>query len=70
MRPLVAVSKTAHLAAEGNLAARVQLNLRGKNEITLLLPNFNALADSLEKLEAERKTTTATIAHELRTIVP
>jgi two-component system, OmpR family, sensor histidine kinase BaeS len=66
-RPLMAVSKAARLVAEGDLSARVQTKSRGKDEITQLLHDFNGVASSREKLETERKSTTAIIAHELRT---
>jgi two-component system, OmpR family, sensor histidine kinase BaeS len=66
-RPLIAVSKAARLVAEGDLSARVQTRRKGKDEITQLLHDFNGMATSLEKLESERKATTAIIAHELRT---
>jgi two-component system, OmpR family, sensor histidine kinase BaeS len=67
MRPIVAISEAARLITRGDLSVRATTQTRGKNEITQLLQDFNVMAESLEKLETERKSTTATIAHELRT---
>ncbi len=74
-RPLSAVSKAARQVAEGNLSARAQLpperwrksGSRQSGEAAILVHDFNVMAASLERLEAERQATTAAIAHELRT---
>ncbi len=73
-RPLSAVSKAARLFAEGDLSARARLlpgqgryERRWGGEAIRLVDDFNAMAASLERLEAERQATTAAIAHELRT---
>lgn len=73
-RPLSAVSKAARLFAEGDLSARARLlprqqrnERRWGGEAIRLVEDFNAMAASLERLEAERQVTTAAIAHELRT---
>jgi len=65
-RPLEAVSKAANQLAMGNLSARIP-NPRGQDETARLARNFNHMAESLEKLETERKAMIADIAHELRT---
>ena len=72
-QPLRSLSKAARQVAEGDLSARVgiykgrsQLSLQS-GEVNRLLYDFNAMATSLERLEAERLATTAAIAHELRT---
>jgi signal transduction histidine kinase len=67
-RPLMNVSMTAARIARGDLGARTPLSRRrGGDETATLLRNFNAMADSLERLEGERRATSAAIAHELRT---
>ena len=74
-RPLSAVSKAARQVAGGDLSARALLNAgeqrglghRPGDEALRLVDDFNVMAASLERLEAERKATAATIAHELRT---
>ena len=69
-RPLEVVSQAASRVARGDLAARATLGRRtrrGGDETGMLVQNFNAMAGALEKLETERKATSAAIAHELRT---
>jgi signal transduction histidine kinase len=67
-RPLMNVSQTAARVARGDLSARAPISRRrGGDETATLLHNFNAMADSLERLEGERRATSAAIAHELRT---
>jgi signal transduction histidine kinase len=67
-RPLMNVSQTAARVARGDLSARAPTSRRrGGDETATLLRNFNAMADSLERLEGERRATSAAIAHELRT---
>jgi len=73
-KPLSAVSRAARLFAEGDLSARARLLPgQGRNEhrwggeAVRLVDDFNVMAASLERLEAERQVTTAAIAHELRT---
>jgi signal transduction histidine kinase len=67
-RPLMNVSQTAARVARGDLSARAPISRRrGGDETATLLRNFNAMADSLERLEGERRATSAAIAHELRT---
>lgn len=65
-RPLTSVIETALKIAQGNLSARA-IALKGHGELTTLTENFNFMADSLERLERERRETVATMSHELRT---
>ena len=65
-RPLEAISLAANRLAMGNLSTRIP-NPQGQDETARLARNFNHMAESLEKLESERKAMIADIAHELRT---
>jgi two-component system, OmpR family, sensor histidine kinase BaeS len=67
-QPLEAVSKAAKKMRNGDLSARAPVppsNIIGEPED--LATNFNAMAESLERQERERKNMVADIAHELRT---
>jgi two-component system, OmpR family, sensor histidine kinase BaeS len=67
-QPLEAVSKAAKKMRAGDLSARapvVPTSFTGEPED--LATNFNAMAESLERQERERKNMVADIAHELRT---
>jgi two-component system, OmpR family, sensor histidine kinase BaeS len=68
-RPLAAVSKAANEMKQGKLSARVDVStLQNADEETFALSqSFNAMAETLEKNELERKNMIADIAHELRT---
>ena len=71
-QPLSAVSRAARRFAEGDLSTRARYRQgrgarRFGGEAVRLVDDFNVMAASLERLEAERKATAATIAHELRT---
>jgi two-component system sensor histidine kinase BaeS len=67
-QPLEAVSKAAKKMRHGDLSARVPISpSRITGEPEDLAMNFNAMADSLERQERERKNMVADIAHELRT---
>jgi signal transduction histidine kinase len=71
-RPLTQLSQTAHRLTTGDFSARVLLskNLeRRSDETAVLLKDFNAMAESLQRLEQERRYSVAAIAHELRTPV-
>ncbi|MFN8509377.1 MAG: ATP-binding protein [Deinococcaceae bacterium] len=68
--PLIAVSVAATEIAEGDLAARARLlprEISGQDEASSLARNFNEMAETLERLERERRNMIADIAHELRT---
>lgn len=65
-RPLEVVSRAATHLARGDLRVRIP-HPKGQDETAHLARNFNYMAESLEKLESERKAMIADIAHELRT---
>ena len=68
VQPLEAVSKAAKKMRDGDLSARAPiLPTRIIGEPEDLAMNFNAMAESLERQERERKNMVADIAHELRT---
>jgi two-component system, OmpR family, sensor histidine kinase BaeS len=68
-QPLAAVARAANEMKQGKLSARVDVKaLQNADEETLALSqSFNAMAETLEKNELERKNMIADIAHELRT---
>jgi len=65
-RPLTSVIEAALKISKGDLSARA-IALKGHGELTTLTENFNDMADSLERLERERRETVAAMSHELRT---
>lgn len=65
-RPLEAISQGANRLAQGELTVRIPTP-KGDDEVSQLARNFNAMAQSLERLEKERRAMIADIAHELRT---
>lgn len=65
-RPIRSVVEATLLISQGDLSARTSPNIAG-GELGRMLGNFNRMADSLERLERERKETIAAISHELRT---
>jgi two-component system, OmpR family, sensor histidine kinase BaeS len=69
-RPIEKVSAAAIQISKGDLRARASLNekeLLGESQTSELGRNFNAMAESLETYETERRAMIADIAHELRT---
>jgi two-component system sensor histidine kinase BaeS len=66
-RPVRAVSAAAARVAGGDLGARAPAPARGNDETASLARHFNAMAESLERQENERRHMIADIAHELRT---
>jgi two-component system, OmpR family, sensor histidine kinase BaeS len=69
-KPIESVSQAATEVAKGNLHVRANLSpkqLEAKNETSELARNFNAMAQSLQDYEHERRAMIADIAHELRT---
>lgn len=69
-RPIQRVSLAAARLAEGDLSVRVPVAphlAEARDETAELARSFNAMADTLEKLEHERRAMIADIAHELRT---
>jgi signal transduction histidine kinase len=67
-RPIEAVSRAASKVASGRLDARAELPRpdRAPREVRDLAQDFDAMAASLERLEAERTSMIADVAHELR----
>ena len=67
-RPIEAVSRAASRVASGRLDARAELPHpeRAPREVRDLAHDFDAMAASLERLEAERTSMIADVAHELR----
>ncbi len=66
VRPLSSVIAAALRVAQGDLTVRAQApNTSG--ELKDLIQNFNNMADTLERLEKERRETAAAMSHELRT---
>ncbi len=65
LRPLSQMTNVARQIASGNYASRVPAT--SKDEVGELAQAFNQMADSLERVEALRRTMVADMAHELRT---
>ncbi|NLC44823.1 MAG: cell wall metabolism sensor histidine kinase WalK [Clostridiales bacterium] len=63
-RPLTEMNVISREIATGNFKRRVKV--RTKDEVGQLAVNFNAMADSLEKLESMRRSFVANVSHELR----
>ncbi len=70
-RPIEGVTVAAGRIAAGDLSARIPLARRRQrgsgSETERLAASFNAMADSLQRLEESRRAMVADIAHELRT---
>ncbi len=76
-RPLQAVSAAARRVARGDLSARAAALLpahgrgtrrrRARDEAQQLVDDFDGMAAALQRLDTERRTTAAAVAHELRT---
>ncbi|HRN17999.1 MAG: ATP-binding protein [Trueperaceae bacterium] len=69
-RPVESVTRAAGLVAAGDLSVRIPTpGAAGPNasETTRLAHSFNVMADSLERMEADRRAMVADVAHELRT---
>jgi signal transduction histidine kinase len=66
VRPLSSVIAAAIRVAQGDLTVRAQ-SPNTSGELTDLIQNFNYMADTLERLERERRETAAALSHELRT---
>lgn len=58
------MSEVSREIASGNYKRRV--NVSSKDETGQLALSFNAMADSLERLEDMRRTFVANVSHELR----
>ncbi len=69
-KPIQRVAVAANSVAAGDLSARVSVAPRhagSKDETVRLAESFNVMADSLERLERQRRDMVADVAHELRT---
>ncbi len=68
-QPIRDVSRAATQIAGGDLGARAAPSWQagGKGELAELAHNFNGMAETLERLEHERREMIADLAHELRT---
>ncbi|MCW2382096.1 MULTISPECIES: ATP-binding protein [unclassified Sphingobium] len=69
VQPLVSVAQTARIIADGNIKVRARSDDRAPTEATMLVEDFNLLADRLEQAGEAVRRWNATIAHELRTPV-
>lgn len=63
-KPLIQMNEISREFAQGNFNRRVKVMT--KDETGQLAVNFNAMADSLEKLEEMRRSFVANVSHELR----
>lgn len=62
--PLIEMNMISREIATGNFKRRVQV--KSKDEVGQLAMNFNAMANSLEKLEQMRRSFVANVSHELK----
>jgi two-component system sensor histidine kinase QseC len=67
VRPLGAVGDAARRIAEGDLATRIDPSAEAHGETALLIADFNAMADRLQRMSENVQVWNAKIAHELRT---
>ena len=65
LSPLVSLQQAAERLGAGDLSQRVRVNRH--DEIGEMALTFNAMAEQLERSEAQRKVLMADVAHELRT---
>ena len=65
-KPIRDMASASRKFAEGNFDARV-MNTGREDEIGELIESFNAMADSLQKTEQQRREFIANISHELKT---
>lgn len=65
IHPLAEINKAAQKISKGEVERRVQLY--SKDEIGELAESFNTMADSLEKVEKNRRDFISNVSHELRT---
>lgn len=64
VRPILALTGAAQRMGAGDHAARVPV--RGNDEVTRLASAFNAMAESIERTDRQRKALVSDVAHELR----
>ena len=65
-KPINEMAAAAHRFARGDFSARVEVDGR-LDEIGALTHSFNAMAESLEKAEQQRREFIANVSHELKT---
>ena len=65
VRPLAEINSAAQKIAKGEVERRAKLNTG--DEIGELAKSFNTMADSLEKVENDRRNFISNVSHELRT---
>ncbi|TDD62353.1 HAMP domain-containing histidine kinase [Kribbella antibiotica] len=65
VRPIVALTGAAQRMRNGDHAARVPVT--GKDEVARLGHAFNAMAESIQRADFQRKAMVSDVAHELRT---
>ncbi|MCL2105738.1 MAG: HAMP domain-containing histidine kinase [Oscillospiraceae bacterium] len=64
-RPLQEMARATKQYAKGDFSYRV--DIRNKNELSLLAESFNSMAISLATLESSRRSFVANVSHELKT---
>lgn len=69
LRPLTSVANSLRRVSQGDLTARASGDDRSLGEASLLVEDFNTMAERLERMEREQMFWNAAIAHELRTPV-
>lgn len=65
--PLLEVARAIRAVAAGDLTARANPHIKGFGESARLVEDFNAMAERLERAEAELRYSNSAAAHELRT---
>ena len=65
--PLLEVARAIRSVASGDLTARANPTIKGFGESARLVDDFNAMAERLERAEAELRYSNSAAAHELRT---
>jgi signal transduction histidine kinase len=65
LSPIRSLSAAARRLGQGDFSQRVSLS--GPSEMGQLARTFNAMAENLERLEAQRRNLVADVAHEIRT---
>lgn len=66
-RPIEAVGRAARAIAMGDLGVRAAVPRPGAGELSILVEDFNRMAEALQAFDREVRESSAAIAHELRT---
>lgn len=66
VNPIAEVMAAAERVAAGDLTTRIKVK-KGSDDLSMLVDHFNAMTESLEKNDFERRQLLADVAHELRT---